>query len=294
MAEYPDRLKDLEYSFSIDPTQSETWDHTAYREDANPIAFPKDLLMYLPEPAQRQVMAMDFVLPFNEAMGLIKEAQVQRYSMARKLNDPQGRGFHGGDPERVGKESLTNSPIEKRGRRYASAGQKYESSPNVYRTALPESTLLTNKYMRTVFSPLKGDLAEPAGDINRLNMEAFSHLMQQDKESLKKQSENFGDFPRYGIEAGAYYSPYDDLTVLNRNPNPKQAAHTKAHESIHRGFGSVGPVDSNRHGPVPLQNVSTETAHDYMRALFDEENPEGVADYDYLIEALKNNLLARE
>lgn len=287
MAEYPDRLKDLEYSFSIDPTQSETWDHTAYREDANPIAFPKDLLMYLPEPAQRQVMAMDFVLPFNEAMGLIKEAQVQRYSMARKLNDPQGRGFHGGDPERVGKESLTNSPIEKRGRRYASAGQKYESSPNVYRTALPESTLLTNKY----FSPLKGDLAEPAGDINRLNMEAFSHLMQQDKESLKKQSENFGDFPRYGIEAGAYYSPYDDLTVLNRNPNPKQAAHTKAHESIHRGFGSVGPVGFNRYGPLRLRDVKTETEHDYIRALLYDED---VDDYDYLIEALRDNVLARE
>ena len=263
MAEYPDRLKDVEYSFNIDPTKRETWDHTAYREDMAPFKFPKDLLMYLPEPAQRQVLEMDFVLPFNEAMGLIKEAQAQRYSMARKLNDPQSRGFHGGDPERVGIESLTNSPIEERGRRYASAGQKYESSPNVYRAVLPESTLLTNKYMGL------DDTAEPAGNMERI-------------------LDKYGDFPRYGAEANAYYSESDDLIALKRDVSPL----TEAHEFIHRGFGSVGPVDSNRQGPSWMDNwatqpLKTETEHDYIRALFDQE---GVDDYDYLIEALRDNL----
>jgi hypothetical protein len=288
-----DRLAELEVQFSLDPNDKETWDHTAvniYRPD---FEFPKEYAKYLPESTQYVLKELDYLIPHNEALGLIKEAQVQRYSMARKLNDPHSRGFHGGDPERLSRTSLSDSPIEDRGRRYASADQYFESSPNVYRAALPESPLMTRKYANRF-----GDKTGFAGArYTSGHIPSFDDEGKISTEALYASSEGrnrFGDGPqttRYGSDFQGYYrAPYSEdirkeyplldfppeFLGLQRDASPE----VEQHEAIHRGMQSVNPYETQ------------ELAHDYIRDVQSERTD--MSDYDFLLEALRSNIFKSE
>jgi len=58
-------------------------------------------------------------------------------------NDPQGRGFHGGDPE-YDPQVVTGDPAEIRGRQGL---DEYGTRPTIYRATNPESPLFFDKYI---------------------------------------------------------------------------------------------------------------------------------------------------
>ena len=218
-----------------------------------PRGVPEGLLHLLPKATQSLINKYNNYLPVNEAQGLTREALIEKYSQAAKRNDPHNRGFHDGDPEGLPSIPLTNSPIEARGRGFFSADQKYESKPNVFRSALIHSPLLTDKYRSG----------------RKDSGEFYSGLDPAGRESLKL-------FPRRLAEANAYYDTANDEVVLKRNAS----AETEAHETIHRGFNSV-LGEEGRSPPTELQ-------HDYIESLFQDSAQ--IDDYDFLIQLLKQNI----
>jgi len=223
----------------------------------NPRGVPEEVLHLLPKATQYSINEYNNYLPVNEAQGLTREALIEKYSQAAKRNDPHNMGFHDGDPEGLPSIPLTNSPIEARGRRFFSADQKYESKPNVFRSALPDSPILTDKYRSgRKKSGERYDQLDPAG----------------------REAPNL--FPRRLAEANAYYDTVNDEVVLKRNASEK----TKAHEIIHRGFNSI-LGEEGRRPPVELQ-------HDYIESLFQDSAQ--IEDYDFLIQLLKQNTAVEE
>jgi len=293
-----DRLAELEVQFSLDPNDKETWDHTAvniYRPD---FEFPKEYAKYLPESTQYVLKELDYLIPHNEALGLIKEAQVQRYSMARKLNDPHSRGYHEGDPERISRTSLSDSPIEDRGRRYASADQYFESTPNVYRAALPHSPIMTRKYAFP--SSPKGRSAGSA--VNAGYIPSFDDNGEIAEQDTVPQGRNrYGDGPqisRYGSDYNGMYQRVPpqalrqgfagaDQMILERDASPG----TEQHEAIHRGLSSI-PMDVRRLDSTSGQPSKKDIDHDYIRDV--EIGRSDMSEYDYLLEALRSSIFKSE
>ena len=268
--------------FSIDLADKSTYDHMAYDPDKRDVSFPKKYLTYLPSATQSVIKNLDYMVPHNEAVGLIKEAAVERFSRSRKLNDPQAFGFHGGDPEGVSRDSLHDSAIEDRGRRFSGSDQKFESSPSVYRAALPNSTLLTQKYYSN-----KGNKSFPAGANTGGNDTPFgSFFRNMDEPQVSRRSSDSHAYyararPPYKVRRslseilypGVDYdkSMIREELVLERGASPE----TEAHELIHRGFRSL-PNNV-------LPDNTNEFEHEYIHDL---ESGEDMSKYDYLIDEL--------
>ena len=80
---------------------------------------PEYTIPYLPLTLQSTLKNFEKIngkiyLPKSEVQQLIIEAEAQMMSEQSLRNDPQGRGFHGGDPEL--RAPITSDPRERRGR----------------------------------------------------------------------------------------------------------------------------------------------------------------------------------
>jgi len=82
-------------------------------------------------------------LPKAEADDLKVEIAAEKMSEDALRNDPQGRGFHGGDPE-YDPQVVTGDPAEIRGRQGL---DEYGTRPTIYRATNPESPLFFDKYI---------------------------------------------------------------------------------------------------------------------------------------------------
>ena len=198
--------------------------------------FPKELLRFLPPSTQKALKELNYLVFPNELIGLEREAIVERYSQAAKRNESGNYGFHGGDPEQISSEPLTDSFIEERGRKFRTTDQKFESNPNIYRAALEQSPLLMEKFYSSNTSNKKSN--EPGG----------------------RPLKNYHNV--YGADANAYMSYPTDTMVLKRNVSEP----TIAHEAIHRGMFQIKDNEKDR-PPVALQ-------HKYIEDLLTGENLE--------------------
>ncbi len=82
-------------------------------------------------------------LPKAEADDLKIEIAAEKMSEDALKNDPQGRGFHGGDPE-YDPRVVTGDPTEIKGRQGI---DEYGTRPTIYRATNPESPLFFDKYV---------------------------------------------------------------------------------------------------------------------------------------------------
>jgi hypothetical protein len=104
-------------------------------------------LRYLPTNANRIIDKFTKVkgkvyLPKKESDSFNREITAERMSERALRNDPQGKGFHGGDPE-YDPRVVTGDPSEIRGREGL---DKYGTRPKIYRAIDPVGAIFHDKY----------------------------------------------------------------------------------------------------------------------------------------------------
>jgi hypothetical protein len=120
-------------------------------EDANKYSeLPQEIIRFLPPMTQKIISKFEKIngkifLPQTDVNRLTVEAEAEMMGQQALRNDPHGRGFHGGDPELS--VTVTDDPMEVRGREFRGPYDKYGSKPDVFRTLEPDSILLERKYL---------------------------------------------------------------------------------------------------------------------------------------------------
>ena len=144
-----DRAKQLAYQFNLQDrivrAEKLKNDIPTINEDFSFIN--EEDVRYLPGSAQERIQFFKSInnkiyLPRNEAETLNYEINAQKLSEGSLRNDPQGRGFHGGDPE-YDPISITNDPAEIKGREGI---DEYGTRPKIYRALNQQSALFSDKY----------------------------------------------------------------------------------------------------------------------------------------------------
>ena len=110
-------------------------------------SIPEKDLRYLPTNVNRRLKNFTktnskIYLPAEEAVSLKREIAAEKMSGKALRNDPQGRGFHGGDPE-FDPRSVTDDPAEIRGRQGL---DKYGTRPKIYRATDSKAAVFYDKY----------------------------------------------------------------------------------------------------------------------------------------------------
>lgn len=110
---------------------------------------PEEVITFLPPMTQNFLEKFEKIngklfLPTQDVDRLTLEAEKEKMGQLALRNDPQGLGFHGGDPELSA--TVTDDPMEIRGREFRGPYDKYGSKPDVFRTFEPHSILLEQKY----------------------------------------------------------------------------------------------------------------------------------------------------
>tara|TARA_R100000544_G_C2209409_1_gene51083 strand:- start:8 stop:883 length:876 start_codon:yes stop_codon:yes gene_type:complete len=114
------------------------------------LELPEEIIRFLPTMTQEKLEEFEKIngkifLPQTDVNRLTVEAEAEKMGQQALLNDPQGKGFHGGDPELS--VTVTDDPMEVRGREFRGTYDKYGSKPDVFRTLDPDSILLERKYL---------------------------------------------------------------------------------------------------------------------------------------------------
>ena len=120
------------------------------------LELPEEIIRFLPTMTQEKLEEFEKIngkifLPQTDVNRLTVEAEAEKMGQQALLNDPQGRGFHGGDPELS--VTVTDDPMEVRGREFRGTYDKYGSKPDVFRTLDPDSILLDSKINDDQYAP---------------------------------------------------------------------------------------------------------------------------------------------
>ncbi len=223
---------------------------------------PEEVIRFLPPITQDALEKFEKIdgklfLPREDVDRLTLEAEKEKMGQLALRNDPQGRGFHGGDPE-LG-VAVTNDPMEIRGREFRGPYDKYGSKPDVFRTFEPQSILLEEKYRR----PSRANQYRPS------------------------------DTP---FALGVYDRMGDTMMLQGTGENPFEARKiTEPHEYMHRGMGQrpfeggiprflaiMADVTAETAGLPSIFNTMqrTETQHEYIDEAIDK----------YLLEDVQSKL----
>jgi len=236
-----------------------------FSKDPSLVILPKSIIRYLPLALQNKLKKFQKIngniyLPKFEVQQLAIEAEAQMMSEEALRNDPQGRGFHGGNPEL--REAITDDPKEIKGREFKGPDDIYGSKPNVYRSILDSEEGETSP----IFYPKY--LGEGVG---------VSDLLEEQY--------NLGNPDESGLEIYGYYDKNLDEIGLPRTSNKKMrtnypglfdniAEEAEAHEYIHRYGGKESDAIDD---------------HDYIEKSFKDLDP-----YNKTEKLLKNHLKTKE
>ena len=132
--------------------------------NSNLVILPKYIIRYLPLVLQNKLKKFEKIngnifLPKEDVKRLTVEAEAEMMGQQALRNDPQGKRFHGGNPELSA--TVTDNLMEIKGREFRGPYDKYGSKPNVFRTLEPNSILLERKY---VDSKINDDQYTPSNE----------------------------------------------------------------------------------------------------------------------------------
>ena len=202
---------------------------------------------------------------------LIIEAEAQMMSEQSLRNDPQGRGFHGGDPEL--RATLTSDPRERRGREFKGPDDIYGSKPDVYRSIIiPEegdtSPIFYPKYLGEGVGFFPADQYKP-GSPKETNMNILGYY--------DKDLDEIGLLRTTDV-VGEYGGLFDNI-----------ADETEAHEYIHRYAGKGGDAAADHQyieqafsdlEPVTADNAAKKTEELLENFLITQEQREIMKNMD--------------
>lgn len=227
---------------------------------------PEYTIPYLPLTLQSTLKNFEKIngkiyLPKSEVQQLIIEAEAQMMSEQALRNDPQGRGFHGGDPEL--RAPITSDPRERRGREFKGPDDIYGSKPDVYRSIIiPEegdtSPIFYPKYLGEGVGFDPADQYKP-GSPKETNMNILGYY--------DKDLDEIGLLRTTDV-VGEYGGLFDNI-----------AEETEAHEYIHRYGGKEGDAIAD---------------HQYIEQAFSDLEPVTVDNVSRKTEELLTNFLIRQ
>ena len=172
---------------------------TLFNEQFNSIS-QKDL-RYLPTNVSRRLKNFtktntNIYLPREEADSLNREIVAEKMSEKALRNDPQGKGFHGGDPE-FDPRLVTDDPAEIRGRQGLDA---YGTRPKIYRATDSKAAVFYDKYTSV------------------------------------DDSNTIGQFKKGTSAVRGGYMPQSDELLLSSTKENSMKEVTEPHEYMHRGL----------------------------------------------------------
>jgi len=225
------------------------------------VILPKSIIRYLPLTLQNKLKKFEKIngniyLPKFEVQQLAIEAEAQMISEEALRNDPQGREFHGGDPEL--RAPITKDPKEIKGREFRGPDDIYGSKPNVYRSAIiaekgDTSPIFYPKYLGEGVGFAPEDQYK-LGSPRKTNMEILGYY-DTDLDEI--------GLPRTTDTASEYSGLFDNI-----------AEETEAHEYIHRYNG---------------QQSNAIDDHEYIEKSFKDLDP-----YNKTEKLLQNHLKTKE
>ena len=146
-------------------------------------------------------------LPKKESDSFNREIAGEKISEKALRNDPQGRGFHGGDPE-YDPRVVTGDPAEIRGREGI---DKYGTRPKIYRAIDPAGAIFHDKY------------------------------------TLKNKNNIMGQFDEGSPAIRGGYMEYTDELLLASTKDNSMKETTEPHEYMHRGLLGKGLTYDQEH-----------------------------------------------